>query len=76
MYQYPCLIYPGGRRGHDVAVKSVNEPTSQQAHPIRGNDKMNTHLAVRTILAAGALAAVIGRTSALSAAQAGESNAP
>jgi hypothetical protein len=44
---------------------------SQQAHPIQGNDKMNTHLTIRPVLAAAALAAVIGM-SALSVAQAGE----
>jgi hypothetical protein len=48
----------------------------QQAHPIRGNDKMNTHLTIRTILAAGALAAVIGMTCALSVARAGEVDVP
>ena len=44
---------------------------SQQAHPIQGNDKMNTHLTIRPVLAAAALAAVIGM-SALSVVQAGE----
>jgi hypothetical protein len=48
---------------------------SQQAHPIQGNDKMNTHLTIRPVLAAAALAAVIGMTSALSVAQAGEAGA-
>jgi hypothetical protein len=33
---------------------------SQQTHPIQGNDKMNTHLTIRPVLAAAALAAVIG----------------
>jgi hypothetical protein len=56
-----------------VAVKSVDEPTSP-SDP--GNDKMNTHLTIRTIVAAGALAAVIGMTSALSVARAGEVDAP
>jgi hypothetical protein len=45
---------------------------SRQAHPIRGNDKMNTHLTISTVLA---VAAVIGMTSALSVAQAGEGGA-
>ena len=43
---------------------------SQQAHPIQGNDNMNTHLAIRPVLAA-ALAAVIAMTSAVSVASAG-----
>jgi hypothetical protein len=51
-----------------VAVKSVDEPTSP-SDP--GNDKMNAHLTIHTILAAGALAAVIGMTSGLSVARAG-----
>jgi hypothetical protein len=37
---------------------------------------MNTHLTIRAILDAAALAAVIGMTSALSVAQAGEGGAP
>jgi hypothetical protein len=49
---------------------------SQQAHPIRGNDKMSTHLTIRPALAAAALAAVIGMASVLSVAQAGEASAP
>jgi hypothetical protein len=40
-----------------------------------GSDKMNTHLTIRTILSAAALAAVIGMTSALSVAWAGEVDA-
>jgi hypothetical protein len=44
---------------------------SQQAHPIQGNDKMNTHLTIRSVLAATTLAAVAGM-SAPSVAQAGE----
>jgi hypothetical protein len=36
---------------------------------------MNTHLTIHTILAAGTLAAVIGMTSALSVARAGEVDA-
>jgi hypothetical protein len=48
---------------------------SRQAHPIRGNDKMNTHFTIRTVLATVALAAVIGMTSALPVAQAGEGGA-
>src|SRR5258706_10579974 len=48
---------------------------SRQAHPIRRNDKMNTHLTISTVLAAVALAAVIGMTSAPSVAQAGEGGA-
>jgi hypothetical protein len=43
----------------------------QQAHPIQGNDKMNTHLMIRPVLAAAVLAAVTGM-SAPSVAQAGE----
>jgi hypothetical protein len=35
---------------------------------------MNTHLTIRPVIAATALAAVIGMTSALSAAQAGEAS--
>jgi hypothetical protein len=56
-----------------VAVKSVDEPTSPSGP---GNDKVNTHLTIRTILAASALATVIGMTSALSVARAGEVDAP
>jgi len=48
---------------------------SQQAHPIQGNDNMNTHLAIRPVLAA-ALAAVIAMTSAVSVASAGGGAAP
>ena len=44
---------------------------SQQVHPIQGNDKMNTHLTNRSVLAAATLAAVVGM-SAPSVAQAGE----
>jgi hypothetical protein len=44
---------------------------SKQAHPIQGNN-MNTHLTIRPVIAGAALAAVIGMTSALSVAQAGE----
>jgi hypothetical protein len=58
---------------YDVPVKSVDEPTSPSDPR---SDKMNTHLTIRTILAAGALAAVIGMTSALSLARAGEVDAP
>jgi hypothetical protein len=47
---------------------------SQQAHPIQGNNNMNTHLTIRPVIAAAALAAVIGMTSALSVAQAGEAS--
>ena len=36
---------------------------------------MNTHLTIRPVIAAAALAAVIGMTSALSVAQAGEAGA-
>jgi hypothetical protein len=61
-----------GRRGHDVVVKSVDEPTSP-SDP--GNDNMNTRLTIRPVLTAAALAAVIGMTSALSVAQAGEAGA-
>ena len=43
---------------------------SQQAHPIQGNNNMNTDLTIRPVTAAAALAAVM--TSALSVAQAGE----
>jgi hypothetical protein len=45
---------------------------SQQAHPIQGNNTMSTHLTIRPVIAAAALAAVIGMTSALPVAQAGE----
>jgi hypothetical protein len=55
-----------------VAVKSVDEPTSP---PDPGNDKMNTHLTIRTVLAAGALAALIGMTSTLAVVRAGEVDA-
>ena len=55
-------------------MRPSNRSMRQQAHPIRGTDKMNTHLTIRTILAAGALAAVIGMT--LSVARAGEVDAP
>ena len=48
---------------------------SQQAHPIQGNDKMNTHLTIRPVLAAAALAAVVAMTSALSVAWAGGAGA-
>jgi hypothetical protein len=48
---------------------------SQQAHPIQGNNNMNTHLTIRPVIATVALAAVIGMTSALSIAQAGEGGA-
>jgi hypothetical protein len=48
---------------------------SRQAHPIRGNDKMNRHLTISTVLATVALAAVIGMTAALSVVQAGEGGA-
>jgi len=47
---------------------------SQQAHPIQGNDKMNTHLTIRPVPAAAALAVVIGM-SALFVAQAGDAGA-
>jgi hypothetical protein len=47
---------------------------SQQAHPIQRNNDMNTHLTIRPVIAAAALAAVIGMTSALSVAQAGEAS--
>ena len=50
-----------------MAVKSVDEPTSP-SDPRK--NKMNTHLS--TVLATVALAAVIGMTSALSVARAGE----
>jgi hypothetical protein len=50
-----------------------NQSMSQQAHPIQGNNNMNTHLMIRPVIAAAALAAVIG-TSALSVAQAGETD--
>jgi hypothetical protein len=53
-----------------LAVKSVDEPTSP-SDPRK--NKMNTHLS--TVLATVALAAVIGMTSALSVAQAGEGGA-
>jgi hypothetical protein len=52
-----------------------NQSMSQQAHPIQGNNNMNTHLTIRPVIAAAALAAVIGMTSALSVAQAGEAGA-
>jgi hypothetical protein len=42
---------------------------SQQA--IQGNDNMNTNLTIRPVIAAAALAVVIGVTSAVSAAWAG-----
>jgi hypothetical protein len=48
-----------------------NQSMSQQAHPIHGNNNMNTHLTIRPAIAAAVLAAAIG-TSALSVAQAGE----
>ena len=44
---------------------------SQQAHPIQGNDNMNTRLTICPVLTAAALAAVIGMTSAVSVAWAG-----
>jgi hypothetical protein len=47
---------------------------SQQAHPIQGNNNMNTHLTIRPVIAAAALAAVIGMTSTLSVAQAGKAS--
>jgi hypothetical protein len=50
-----------------MTVKSVDEPTSP-SDP--GNDKMNTRLTIRTILAATALSAVIGMTCALPGARA------
>ena len=53
-----------------------NQSMSQQAYPIQGNDKMRTHLTIRPVLAAAALAAVIGMTSAPSVAQAAEGDAP
>jgi hypothetical protein len=49
-----------------------NQSMSQQPHPIQGNNNMNTHLTIRPVIAAAALAAVIGMTSALSVARAGE----
>ena len=49
---------------------------SQQANPIQGNDNMKTRLTIRPVLAGAALAAIIGMTSALSVAQAGEAGAP
>jgi hypothetical protein len=55
-----------------LAVKSVDEPTSP-SDPRK--NKMNTHLTISTVLATVALAAVIGMTSALSIAQAGEGGA-
>jgi hypothetical protein len=48
---------------------------SRQALPIQGNNNMNTHLTIRPVIAAAAVAAVIGMTSALSVAQAGETSA-
>ena len=54
-----------------MAVKSVDEPTS----PSDLGNEMNTHLTIHAILAAGALAALIGMTSALSVARAGEVDA-
>jgi hypothetical protein len=53
-----------------LAVKSVDEPTSP-SDPRK--NKMNPHLS--TVLATVALAAVIGMTSAVSVAQAGEGGA-
>jgi hypothetical protein len=71
-YEYPCLIYPNGRRAHHCVVKSVDEPTGPSD---QGNDKMNAHLTIRPVLAAAAFAAVVGMTSALSVAQAGDAGA-
>ena len=48
---------------------------SQQAHPIQGNDKMNTHLTKRSVLAAATLAAVVGMSAPSVVAQAGEAGA-
>jgi hypothetical protein len=51
-----------------------NQSMSQQAHPIQGNGNMNTHLTIRPVIAAAAFAAVIGMTSAVSVAWAGETD--
>lgn len=68
-YEYPCLIYPGGNR--EAGLPRSNQSMSQQAHPVQ-NDQ-NEH-APQDLpgLAAAALPAIIGTTSALSVAQVGE----
>ena len=52
-------------------MRPSNQSMSQQANPIQGNDNMNTRLTIRSVLAAAALAAVIGMTSAAQAGEAG-----
>ena len=56
-------------------ISQSNQSMSQQAHPIQGNDNMNTHLTIRPVLTAAALAGVIGMTSAVSVAWAGGGSA-